>query len=136
MNLRHFILCTLTTSSLFLASFGVAAGTVVTEKNNGDLMVVEFKGKPPHKRRVISTNDTADYARFEEYSESVLVATNADRRSGPAGKSLPAQQARIERVPLSEITQFARFEETENSSSSNTRLWRGAPGKGRPNLSR
>jgi len=95
---------------------------------------VDYSGKPPYKRTVVSKEDSADFARFEALEDTVLVATSAKRRAGPPGKSLPRQQARFERVPEADISQFARFEESEPVNSA--RMWRGAPGKGRPLLGR
>ena len=127
-------ICLLSIASvLTLASAGLSAQTVVNETSDGDLMVVDYKGKPPFRRQVVSAGDSADFARFEELQDTVLVVTSASRRSGPPGKSLPAQQARFERIPEADISQFARFEETDAGS---TRMWRGAPGKGRPRLGR
>lgn len=122
------------TGVLTLASAGLSAQTVVGETAGGDLMVVDYKGKPPYKRRIVSADNSAEFARFEALQDTVLVTTSAGRRSGPPGKSLPLQQARVERVPEADISQFARFEETGAAGS--TRMWRGAPGKGRPRLGR
>ena len=116
-----------------LATSGVSAQTVIGKTPDGDLRVVDYKGKPPYKRRIISVQD-AEFARFEEINNSVVVTTGSDRRNGPAGKALPAQFARVQRVNEAELSQFARFEETESTGSK--RMWRGAPGKGRPNLNR
>lgn len=128
-------ICLLTIASVFtLATASLSAQTVVSETPEGDLRVVDYKGKPPFKRKTISAKDSAEFARFEALNETVLVATSASRRAGPPGKSLPRQQARFERVPEADISQFARFEETDAAGS--TRMWRGAPGKGRPRLGR
>ena len=128
-------LCLLTVAGILtFTCAGLSAQTVVRESTNGDLKVIDFNGKPPFKRRTISAEDSAEFARFETINDTVLVATSASRRSGPPGKSLPAQQARFERVNEADISQFARFEESDDAGS--TRMWRGAPGKGRPNLGR
>ena len=107
----------------------VSAATVVSETSDGRLMVVDTKGKPPHKRQFISPG-SADYARYADLADNVTIATSSTRRSGPPGKSLPAQVARIESVNEADISQFARFEESDSAASA--RMWRGAPGKGRP----
>lgn len=112
-----------------LAATGLSAQTVVSETPDGDLRVVDYSGKPPFERRIIRAEDSADFARFEALEDTVMVATGTSRRGGPAGKSLPAQWARVERVNEADISQFARFEETDAAGSS--RMWRGAPGKGR-----
>lgn len=110
----------------------LSAQTVVNETSTGDLMVIDYSGKPPFKRKLVRSQDRAEFARFESIQNTVLVSTSASRRSGPPGKNLPAQQARFERVPEADISQFARFEETDKAGSS--RMWRGAPGKGRPRV--
>lgn len=111
--------------------------TVVRETSDGRLMVIEFRGKPPHKRQFISVDDTERYARYAPMVDSVLVATESTRRAGPPGKMMTSGQAvSIERVPASEISQFAQFEETDESASTDTRRRSGPPGKGRPFSSR
>jgi len=117
-----------------LATGGVSAQSVVGQTPEGDLLVVDYQGKPPYKRRIISAQDSAEFARYEAINNSVVVTTGSERRNGPAGKSLPAQFARVQRVNEAELSQFARFEETDSTGSK--RMWRGAPGKGRPNLNR
>lgn len=117
-----------------LLSAGAFAQVSVREAGNGDLIVVDYKGKPPFKRQVISADERADFARFEAINDTVLVATSNSRRAGPPGKNLPLQQARFERVPQDQVVNIARVEETDGAGA--TRMWRGAPGKGRPRLGR
>ena len=104
--------------------------TVVRETSDGDLMVIEFRGKPPHKRQFIIKEDTEQYARYAPMLDSVLLATSSTRRVGPPGKMFSVGRASIERIPESEIAQFARFEETEESADNTRRLRNGPPGKG------
>ena len=47
-----------------LAPMFTHSQTVVRETSNGDLMVIEFRGKPPHKRRFISPDNAELYARY------------------------------------------------------------------------
>lgn len=115
-----------------LGTTGLSAQTVVGETADGDLRIVDYRGKPPFARKIVSEENSAEFARFEALDDTVLVATGTSRRSGAPGKSLPAQRARIERVNEADISQFARFEESDAAGS--TRMWRGAPGKGRPRL--
>ena len=105
------------TGALLLASAGTSAQTVVNETSAGDLQVLNYSGKPPFKRQLIQADDR------------VLISTSSKRRTGAPGKSLPAQVARVERVAMEDIANIARFEEVESNRS--TRMWRGAPGKGR-----
>lgn len=112
-------------------------GTVVRQTSDGGLMVIEFNGKPPHKRRFISPDDEQTYARYAQLVDSVLVATNSTGRIGPPGKNMPTQRAAFERIDSSDISRFARFEESEkNASAPHRRFWRGAPGKGHPRARR
>lgn len=105
--------------------------TVVRETSDGSLMVIEFRGKPPHKRQFISIDDTERYARYAPMVDSVLVATESTRRVGPPGKMMTSGQAvSIERVPASDIAQFAQFEETDETFSTDSRRRNGPPGKG------
>ena len=122
-------------SVLALASAGVVAQTAVRETGGGDLLVVDYQGKPPYKRKQINVDERSDYARFQQINNTILVVTSINRRSGAPGKSLPIQRAQLKRVPVSAITQFARFEETEKRTGS-ARMWRGPAGKGRPVLGR
>ena len=115
-------------TAIALISTPLSAQTVVREVANGDLLVVNYSGKPPFKRQTVS-RDHALYARYAALNESVMIASATTDRAGPPGKSLPAQSARMERIPEAEITRFARFEETDRAGQS--RMWRGAPGKGR-----
>ena len=107
-----------------------SAQVVINETSAGDLQIVVYSGKPPYKRQFISDSELDSDSVFEKIHDSVLVVTGSSRRSGPPGKSLPAQVANIERVSEEDITQMARFEETD-SSVRDVRRWRGAPGKGR-----
>ena len=117
------------TGALLLASAGTSAQTVVNETSAGDLQVVNYSGKPPFKRQLIQADDRASYPMFNAIEDSVLISTSSKRRTGAPGKSLPAQVARVERVAMEDISNITRFEEVESNRS--TRMWRGAPGKGR-----
>jgi len=120
-------------SALLLVSAAASAQTVANTTSNGDLQVVNYSGKPPFKRKTVSPGD-ADFERYQTFEETVLVATSRPRRAGPPGKSLPVQQTRFDRVPEADISQFARFEETDSAGSA--RMFRGAPGKSRMRLVR
>lgn len=109
------------------------AQTVVRETSNGDLMVIEFRGKPPHKRRFISPDNVELFARYSSMLNSVMVASESTARSGPPGKMTTLDPIMLERIPASDISQFSRFEESEESTEDNTRaVRRGPPGKSRP----
>jgi hypothetical protein len=125
---------------LTLGASMVQGQTVVRQTSDGDLMVIEFRGKPPHKRRFISQDDEQAYARYVQMLDSVLVASESTRRLGPPSKNMATRQSvTVERVPQSDISRIARFEEASDvadSAPSQRRFWRGAPGKGRPRISR
>ena len=110
-------------------SAGIQAQTVVRQQADGDLLVTDYRGKPPHKRQIVSPEDNA-YPHYLAQMDTVMVSSTTNNRRGPAGKNIPAQRVVFESVDASEIENMARFEET--SKKSDARHWRGAPGKGRP----
>lgn len=114
-----------------LGSLPVLANTVVTQVDTDTLRVVEYQGKPPHKRLTISRDNQpelfAHYVELVNYDPQPLFAS--ERRGAP-GKSLPRTYQRVS-ADQAEIAEFARFEEAEAGEANVQRAWRGAPGKGR-----
>lgn len=114
-----------------LGALPAVANTVVTQVDADTLRVVEYNGKPPHKRLTISRDNQpeqfAHYAELVNYDPQPLFAS--ERRGAP-GKSLPRTYQRVS-GDQGEIAEFARFEEAEAGEASVQRAWRGAPGKGR-----
>lgn len=114
-----------------LGSLPALANTVVTHVDADTLRVVEYNGKPPHKRLTISRDSQpelfAHYVELVNYDPQPLFAS--ERRGAP-GKSLPRTYQRVS-GDQSEIAEFARFEEAEAGEATVQRVWRGAPGKGR-----
>jgi len=114
-----------------LGSLPALANTVVTQVDADTLRVVEYNGKPPHKRLTISRDNQpelfAQYVDMVNYDPQPLFAS--ERRGAP-GKSLPRTYQRVS-GDAGEIAEFARFEEAEAGESTVQRAWRGAPGKGR-----
>jgi hypothetical protein len=108
----------------------LSAQTVVRETSDGNLSVITFNGKPPHKRQIVTPEETARWAHYEQFVDRVRVASVANSSRGAPGKNMPAQRARIEYVNADDVSAIARFEEVDPSTSG--RQWRGAPGKGRP----
>lgn len=108
----------------------------VTRIDADTLRVTEFRGKPPHKRQIIAGDRHPGlYARYSElvtYDEQPLFAVS---QRGAPGKSLPRQRARIS-GEVGEVTEFARFEESTEATTSNHRHWHGAPGKSTSRLNR
>lgn len=118
---------------LGVTALPAAGDTTVRRIDNDTLMVIDYSGKPPFKRRFVDQGESpVEFARFEEMTDGTLTVGAVSRRSGPPGKSLPGQRARVT-SDAGEIAEFARFEESGEESSS-PRMWRGAPGKGRPLL--
>lgn len=114
-----------------LASVGATANTVVTHVDADTLRVVEYNGKPPHKRLTISRDAQpelfAHYAERVDYDPQPLFAS--ERRGGAPGKSVARSYQRVS-ADRTEIAEFARFEEAEAGEAAAPRSWRGAPGKG------
>lgn len=101
----------------------------VTRIDADTLHVTEFRGKPPHRRQVISEDRNpglyAHYSDRVDYDEQPLYAVSS---RGAPGKSLPRQSVRVS-GEVSEVAEFARFEETDEAATTDHRRWRGAPGK-------
>lgn len=114
------------------SSLPAMANTVVTQLDSDTLRVVEYKGKPPHKRLTIDRASQpelfAQYAERINYDPQPLFAS--ERRSGAPGKTTARSYQRVS-GDQAEIAEFARFEEAEAGEATVQRLWRGAPGKGR-----
>lgn len=114
-----------------LGSMPTLANSEVTLIDADTLRVVEYNGKPPHKRLTISRNNQpALFARYMELVDYDPQPLFASERRGAPGKSLPRSSQRVS-GDAGEIAEFARFEEAEPGESSVQRDWRGAPGKGR-----
>ncbi|NNC65861.1 MAG: hypothetical protein HKN84_13840 [Gammaproteobacteria bacterium] len=89
---------------------------------DSDMLVTEYRGRPPFKRHFVSSEEIAELARFEESAsrptgESVRVA---DYRGRPPFKR--------EILSSEEVVELARFEET-SSMDTDRRTRRGPPGK-------
>lgn len=115
------------------------AGTVVRELDDTTLLVTEFRGKPPHKRFVVTADEPVAFARYQEIMDRPQRVYFAGIFGGGApGKSIqrPRRAGNIDASEQGEQVEFARFEETEAAADKPTRrFWRGAPGKGRPSVS-
>jgi hypothetical protein len=108
------------------------ANTVVTQVDADTLRVVDYNGKPPHKRLTVSRANQpelfAQYADRVDYNPQPLFAS--ERRSSAPGKSTARSFQRVS-GDQAEIAEFARFEEAQPGEATPQRAWRGAPGKGR-----
>jgi hypothetical protein len=126
------LITTLTLGLSLLVSMPGLANTVVTPVDADTLRVVEFAGKPPHKRLTVSRDAQpelfAHYAERVDYNPQPLFAS--ERRAGAPGKNLTRSFQRVSADQL-EIAEFARFEEARSGEGTVQRAWRGAPGKGR-----
>ncbi len=115
---------------MLAAVFAVPATTVWAADEaaptaaDNDVLVTEFRGRPPFKRQLLSSDEVAELARFEESApaagagETVRVA---DFRGKPPFKR--------EVLSAEEYVELARFEETSSSEESDQRRRRGPPGK-------
>ncbi len=115
-----------------IGSLPALANTVVSHVDADTLRVVEYNGKPPHKRLTISRDNQpelfAHYVELVNYDPQPLFAS--ERRGGAPGKSTARSYQRVS-GDQGEIAEFARFEEAEGDEAGVQRAWRGAPGKGR-----
>ena len=106
----------------YTASTAWAADTTEPSAESNGVLVTEFRGRPPYKRRFFSNDEIADLARLEEASpkvtgDSVRVVTYRGR---------PPFKREIESVE--EIAELARFEES-SSNDGDRKTRRGPPGK-------
>lgn len=108
-----------------------SAQTNITQLDTDTIRVIDYSGKPPHKRLIIN-KDTQPQL-FGHYAERVtyeVTPSLLSQRRGAPGKSLPRSVLKVSSEP-GEIAEFARFEEEPVSTETTQRAWRGAPGKGR-----
>ena len=116
---------------------GAQAGTVVREIDDSTLLVTEFRGKPPHKRFTVTSDDAEAFAHYQEVMDRPQRRYFAGIFGGGApGKSIhrPRRTGNIDASEQVQQVEFARFEETEAAQKPTRRFWRGAPGKGRPSI--
>lgn len=131
--MKHNKLLSCLTLSLGLMGATSALGnTVVTQIDADTLRVVEYNGKPPHKRLTVSRASQPElFAQYEgrvDYNPQPLFAS--ERRGGAPGKNVARSYQRVS-GDQAEIAEFARFEEAQTDEAGTQRAWRGAPGKGR-----
>ena len=84
--------------------------------------VVDFKGAPPFKRRVVAQDTEADFARFEEVAPTV-----GERRRVVSFRGRPPYRRSVETVTEADVADFARFEEEPAEARRPRRS--GPPGK-------
>ena len=104
-----------------------AADDATPAAQDSDRLVTEFRGRPPFKRQVMSSDEIVELARFEESasSDSVEGRWVIDYSGKPPYKR--------EFVSADEIVELARFEEADSTSAQRSTR-RGPPGK--PNFRR
>ena len=120
---KYFTAATVLAFGLFSIPTLWAADETDTAANTSSVRVTSFRGHPPFKRRFISSEDTAELARFEEAApettpESVRVTDFRGR---------PPYQRKI--LSSEEVAELARFEETSASGDEDRPTRRGPPGK-------
>lgn len=100
-----------------------AADDTTPTAQESEVLVTEFRGRPPFKRQLLSSEEVAELARFEE------------SRSIPEGETIRVADYRgrppFKREVLSseEFADLARFEEASSSATQERRTRRGPPGK-------
>jgi hypothetical protein len=126
-----------------LLAGGLAAGAASTaladqsiRQLDGDrVMITDFSGKPPFKRRIVAVDDLspAEFARFEAVTAEPTLdrgrigqrVTLVDFRGKP-----PFRRSVVE-IDETNVAAFARFEEAEQTEARRPARTR-APGKGFP----
>ncbi|NNE34442.1 MAG: hypothetical protein HKN13_04360 [Rhodothermales bacterium] len=100
-----------------------AADETDTAANASSIRVTNFRGHPPFKRRFLSSEETAELARFEESSSEPTAESvrTADYRGRP-----PFQRKILS---SEEVADLARFEEASSSGEEVRSRRRGPPGK-------
>lgn len=130
MKTRHMLLSALLGLGMAATGTTLSAQTIVQQIDADTLRITQYKGKPPMKRMTVSRAENpesfAHYAELIDYNPQPLFAV--ERRGAP-GKSLPGSSRRVS-GDAQEIAEFARFEESQEPRQADSRLWRGAPGKG------
>ena len=84
------------------AAFGAASASAMADEMASDVVITDFKGRPPFARTRVSA--TADVARFEEVA-SAERAERTDFRGRP-----PFDRSRVS-LDDTDVADFARFEE-------------------------
>lgn len=87
-----------------------------------EVMVTDFRGRPPFKRQRVSNEELADLARFEE--TSAQPTSGQERVVSYRGR--PPFRRQI--LAAEELADLARFEEV-SADSETRRIRRGPPGK-------
>jgi len=93
-----------------------------TGASSSDIIVTEFRGRPPFKRYRQSSEEVAELARFEETASR----PTGDRVRVADFRGRPPFKRQI--LSTDEVADLARFEETTPTSDSQ-RTRRGPPGK-------
>ena len=90
--------------------------------DSSTVRVVDFTGAPPFKRRVVSQETEADFARFEQAAPTV-----GERRRTVDFRGAPPHRRSVEVVTEADVAEFARFEEEPAEARRPRRS--GPPGK-------
>ena len=90
--------------------------------DSSTVRVVDFTGAPPFKRRAVSQETAADFARFEAAAPTV-----GERRRVVDFRGAPPHRRSVEVVTEADVAEFARFEEAPAEATRPRRS--GPPGK-------
>src|SRR5690606_21969764 len=99
-------------AALIAAAGTATASDAVTGLKDGRLMITEFGGHPPFKRRVVSRNElsTTELARFEEVGGAADQDRIGERVTVVDFRGKPPFKRRVVEIDASNVTELARFE--------------------------
>ena len=102
-------------AALLAATAGTAtAAESVTALKDGRVMITDFSGKPPFKRRVLSPDDlaTTELARFEEVdgADAANQGLIGEQVRVVDFRGKPPFKRRVVEIDASNVTELARFE--------------------------
>lgn len=132
MNKKHVLISLFSTAGAVALCASPAAmaqsSPAASDQNAADVVITDFRGRPPFKRQRVSAAEIAEFARFEEQPRSADESEPASRYVITDFRGRPPY--RREYVSAEEFADFARFEElTDQPADSNRSTRRGPPGK-------
>jgi hypothetical protein len=120
---RTFVRTTVLAAACLSTTTLWAADEPTADATSEDVLVTEYRSRPPFERRFVSHEEIAALARFEETASEPAAA--GDRVLDYRGR--PPFKRQI--LSAEEAVELARFEETSSSDEADRRTRRGPPGK-------